>query len=128
MTEPKKTVKIGRPTVYQEEFAERAEAFLAKGKSITQLARYLNVAKSTIYEWDKSNEAFSVALSTGKDFSQAVWEDKLEEMMYDKEVNSPLVKLYFANRFKWHDKPAEEEKNQTPQAITINLVDAKKPE
>lgn len=125
MPEPKKN---GRPTSYREEFAGKAEEFLSSGKSITQLARYLNVAKSTVYEWEKKNPEFSVALEAGKDFSQAVWEDKLENMMYDKEVNAPLVKLYFANRFKWHDKPAEEIKEVKDQNIIINLVDAKKPE
>ena len=25
-------------------------------------------------------------------------------MMFNREVNAPLAKLYFANRFGWHDK------------------------
>ena len=39
-----------------------------------------------------------------QEWSQAHWEDELVNMMYSKEVNAPLVKLYFANRFKWHDR------------------------
>ena len=93
-----------RPTKYKEEFLDIAESYLAKGKSVTQLARHLNVSKSTVYKWAEEHKKFSDALSIGKEFSQAHWEDKLESMMYEKEVNTPLVKLYFANRFGWSDK------------------------
>jgi len=93
-----------RPTKYKEEYLELAESYLAKGKSITQLARHLNVSKSTIYKWSDEHSRFSDALNIGREFSQAHWEDKLEEMMYDVKINTPLVKLYFANRFGWSDK------------------------
>lgn len=96
--------KGGRPTKYDDRFLEIAEKYLAGGKSVTQLAKHLNVAKSTVYKWAEENKAFSDALELGKEFSQAYWEDELENMMYNKEVNSPLVKLYFANRFGWSDK------------------------
>ncbi len=94
----------GRPTKYEESFKDAAEEFLSTGKSVTQLARHLNVAKSTVYKWAVENQEFSDALSIGREFSQAHWEDRLENMMFDKEINTPLVKLYFANRFGWSDK------------------------
>lgn len=97
-------MKNGRPTKYSDEYLRVAEDFLATGKSVTQLARHLNVSKSTVYKWASENKSFSDALSIGREFSQAHWEDKLEQMMYDKEINTPLVKLYFANRFGWSDK------------------------
>ena len=109
MTEEKS--KGGRPTKYEERFLEIAEKYLAGGKSVTQLAKHLNVAKSTIYKWAEENKAFSDALELGKEFSQAYWENELENMMYNKEVNSPLVKLYFANRFGWSDKVETKNEN-----------------
>lgn len=115
-----KKKETGRPTKYEERFDRIAEDFLSTGKSVTQLARHINVAKSTLYEWAKHSESFSNALKVGAEFSQAVWEDKLEEMMYDKEVNSPLVKLYFANRFRWHDRPEEAKQEHKP--ISINII------
>lgn len=96
--------KGGRPTKFDESFLDITEKYLAKGKSVTQLAKHLNVSKSTVYKWAEENKAFSDALELGKEFSQAYWENELENMMYNKEVNSPLVKLYFANRFGWSDK------------------------
>lgn len=118
----------GRPSKYEEEYCEEAIDYVGnKGKSVTQLARHLQVAKSTVYLWAKQHPDFSDALTCARDWSEAYWEDKFIDMMVDKEVNSPLVKLYFANRFKWTEKQPEEEKDKTPQAITINLVDAVKP-
>lgn len=95
---------VGRPTKYSDEYLQVAEDFLSSGKSITQLAKKLNVSKSTIYKWAGENTNFSDALEIGREFSQSHWEDKLEDMMYNKEINTPLVKLYFANRFGWSDK------------------------
>ncbi len=102
----------GRPTKYEPRFKEIAEETLANGKSITQLARDLNVTRATLHNWAKENKEFFDALETGKEHSQAHWEDKLEGMMYNREVNAPLVKLYFANRFRWHDRPEQEESDK----------------
>lgn len=120
----------GQPTTYRAEYNEKAKEYLARGKSIIQLARYMKVARSTIYKWAKDNEAFSDTLKQGQELSQAHWEDKLEEMMYSKEVNAPLVKLYFANRFKWHDKPEQEnpdDSSAAPIKVEIVATDASKP-
>ena len=110
----------GRPTKYTKSMIAEAIEFIGAGKSITQFARHVGVARSSIYEWASEHPEFSDALSMAQDHSQAVWEDKLEDMMYSKEVNAPLVKLYFANRFKWHDKP-EEQKTETGEAMAEAL-------
>ena len=113
-------MKAGQPTKYKPEYIKTALDFVGGGKSITQLARHLMVSRDTIYAWSDTHPEFSDALKIAKDWGQSVWEDKLEEMMYDKEVNTRLVKLYFANRFKWHDRPAEEQQEQ--KAIKIEIV------
>lgn len=115
-------MSVGRKTDYREEYNQKALEFLSSGKSIIQLGRELGVARSTIYNWAENHPSFMDTLSMGREHSQAVWEDKLEEMMYSKEVNAPLVKLYFANRFKWHDKPeAEDEEANKPQELNITF-------
>lgn len=117
----------GRPTKYKPEFTEIAIDYIGNsGKSVTQLARHLKVAKSTVYKWAEDHQEFSDALTLARDWSEAFWEDKLTEMMSDRDINAPLVKLYLANRFKWTDKPQQEDSETKP--ITINLVDAKKPD
>lgn len=111
----------GRPTKYEDAYCLLIREIVGdKGKSVTQFARDIKVSKSTVYKWAQEFPEFSDALSTAQDWSQAHWEDKLEEMMFTKEVNAPLVKLYFANRFKWHDRPESQEAPSQP--ININIV------
>lgn len=95
---------VGRPTKYKDEYLDMIIDYLGKGKSVTQFAAFIKVSKSTIYKWAEENKEFSDALSIAQEFSEAHWETQLEEMMFNKEVNTPLVKLYFANRFGWSDK------------------------
>ena len=95
---------MARPSKYKHEYNEIALDFLSQGKSIVQLSTKLGVHRDTLYEWAERNEEFSDTLEQGKQNSQEHWENKLEEMMFMKDINTPLVKLYFANRFGWSDK------------------------
>lgn len=98
----------GRPTDYTEEMPANLLASLEAGKSVAQFARDIGVARSTIYYWAEQHQEFSDALTRGQEYSEAFWMDRLEALMVSKEVNAPLVKLYFANRFNWHDKTSQE--------------------
>ena len=94
----------GRPTKYNDKMPSAVYDSLAAGKSVTQFAASVGVHRDTVYEWANKHPQFSDALSRGQVASQAHWEDQLQSMMFDRNVNAPLVKLYFANRFNWHDK------------------------
>ena len=109
----------GRPTKYQPEYCQETIDYLAQGKSVTQLSARIGVSKSTIYLWAEQNSEFSDALRAGQELSEAYWEGELVDMMRDRDVNAPLVKLYFANRFGWSDRQAHDhttkgEKIQAP--------------
>jgi len=123
----KKTTKtgepFGRPTKYDPKFVQMALDYIGgEGKSVIQFARLIRVGKTTIYEWAKIHDDFRDALSLASDWSQAHWEDKLENMMYSKEVNAPLVKLYFANRFNWTDKQQNvDSEGNTAEPLTVNF-------
>lgn len=95
----------GRPTAYKAEYSKLVlEVVGQDGKSVTQFARDLRISRDTVYEWAKQHVEFSDALLQAQEWSQACWEDKLATMMLSRDVNAPLVKLYFANRFGWTDK------------------------
>ena len=96
--------KIGRPTKYTEDMPKLVFDFMANGGSITQFAAHIGIARSKIYEWAKRHPDFGDALERAREASEAYWEKELQGMMYTREVNAPLVKLYMANRFGWHDK------------------------
>lgn len=109
----------GRPTKYAKDKPDRLYTALAAGKSVTQFAAEEGLHKSTVYDWVKKFEAFSDAFTRGQEASQAYWETELQKMMYDRNVNAPLVKLYFANRFNWHDKPEPADPQAAPEPVNV---------
>lgn len=116
----------GRPTKYNDAMPDALFNAMKDGKSITQFAAMVGVSRSTVYEWADHHPAFSDALTRGKEASEAYWETELQSMMYSKEVNAPLVKLYFANRFNWSDKAEVDNKSSdgsmTPAPTRIEIV------
>jgi len=120
--------KIGRPTKYSDEIGEVVFDLMDEGLSVVQVARKLNVSRSTIYKWADDNLDFSDTFTRAREASEAFWEDKFISMMQSRASDSSqsLVKLYFANRFKWseNDQAAESE-NATPKSIQVEIVDAR---
>ena len=118
----------GRPTKYTNEIANRLYETMAQGDSITQFAVFEGIDRSTVYEWANKHPEFSDALMRGKQAGEAYWERELQHMMYNKDVNAPLVKLYFANRFDWHDRSAVDhtssDQSMTPQASAEAVEEA----
>jgi hypothetical protein len=96
------------------------------GLSIVQVARKLNVARSTIYKWADDNVRFSDTLTRAREASEAHWEYKFTEMMTSRDVNGPLVKLYFSNRFGWAETQHQNTNLEvsTPESISIAVIDA----
>ena len=117
---------MARPTKYTDEMPAVVLDFLAQGKSIAQFAASIGVHRSTIYEWAEHHPEFSDALSLAKESSEAYWENEIQGMMYSRDVNAPLVKLYMANRFGWSDKTEVDSKSSdgsmTPQPVVIELA------
>ena len=115
----------GRPTKYKPEYCQLFDEFMSKGKSVKQFAAHLKVRRETIYQWAKDNEEFSNIFTQAKEYAEAYWEDELQTMMYDRNINAPLAKLYFANRFGWTDRPKEEEApKQEQQKVVIEVIGA----
>ncbi|CAN8138859.1 hypothetical protein THIOSC15_1190003 [uncultured Thiomicrorhabdus sp.] len=112
----------GRPTSYKPEYCKLLEDMLSDGKSVIQFAAKLKVARSTVYKWVEDNKEFSDTFHKAKEYSEAYWENELQSMMYSRDVNAPLVKLYFANRFGWSDKK-EEAQTVTVKSLQVEFVD-----
>lgn len=94
----------GRPTDYTDEMPEKLLTAMFAGKSVTRFCRDIRISTPTFYLWVSKHSQFSSAFELGKNDCEAFWEDWLVENLGNKEVNSTLVKLFFANRFGWHDK------------------------
>jgi hypothetical protein len=116
----------GQPTKYKAEHCELLEKMMMDGKSIIQFCAKVKICRKTFYNWLEQEEQFLHTFTRAKDYCEAFWETELQTMMYDRNVNAPLVKMYFANRFKWSpDRPAEEPAQESkPQKVTIEVVGA----
>jgi len=114
----------GRPTKYKPEIDQLVFDYMDSGLSIVQVARKLNVARSTIYKWADDNKGFSDTLTRAREASEAHWEYKFTEMMTSRDVNGPLVKLYFSNRFGWAETQNQNVEVSTPESISIAVIDA----
>jgi hypothetical protein len=98
--------KVGRPTKYDPTYCDLVVEMLAEGASLTEFrAAVGGITRQTLSNWKDEHPEFLDALSKAEAVGQAYWEKRLRtDLMFDSKVNSPLVKLYFANRFNWHDK------------------------
>lgn len=111
----------GRPPKYNRKYCEQVIEYMGEqGKSVTQFAAHIGVVRDTIWRWQKEHKEFSDAFTRASEMSQSYWENELIDMMRDPKTNAPLVKLYFANRFKWHDRPSEEPAKVEIPPIVIN--------
>ncbi len=63
--------KMGRPTSYRDEYAEKAHKLCLLGITDVDLADMFDIAVSTLYEWKKKVPDFSEALLAGKKFADA---------------------------------------------------------
>lgn len=69
--EPRQPNPIGRPTLYQDAYAEQAYKLCLLGATNEELADFFEVHVDTIYEWQKVIPVFSEALKTGKSQADA---------------------------------------------------------
>lgn len=59
--------KVGRPTLYQEAYAEQAFKLCLLGATNEQLADFFGVAVATIHNWKDAHPEFLDALKAGKE-------------------------------------------------------------
>jgi hypothetical protein len=99
-------MKTGRPTTYKPEYCDLMIQMLSEGASFTEFRAAIGgVTRQTLSNWRDANPEFLDAYTKAEAIGQAYWEKRLRtEIMFDNKANAALVKLYFANRFNWHDK------------------------
>lgn len=76
--------EIGRPTKYKPEFCETAYRLCLLRAKDTELADFLGIAESTIYEWKKEYPEFSEAITRGKIVADA----NVAKSLYDRAIGA----------------------------------------
>lgn len=84
--------KLGRPTKYRDDFPEIAANLCASGATDQEVADYLGVVVSTLYQWKAIYPDFSKALKVGKELA----DDRVIASLYHRAVGYtyPAVKIF----------------------------------
>jgi len=121
--------KMGAPTKYNSSFCQITIDLMDDGKSIYQVARHLRVSRQTLYTWMDKYPDFMDAIRVGKDWGQGYWEEEFQRMMYTREGQPQLWRLYMGSRFGWEEKATIiDQETATPKSIQVEIVDARKPD
>jgi hypothetical protein len=91
--------KMGRPTKYDPALCEKVIEWGAAGKSRTWMCAEIGIDRSTIDEWAKVHEDFSLALARAKVLEQRWWEDVGQNGLTDKSFQGSLWSRSMAARF-----------------------------
>ena len=98
MTEPKR--KVGRPSSYKPEYADRVIEMGREGWSVVEMAADIGVARNTLEtEWPDKHEEFSQAFAHARELSQAWWERQGRLGLSADKFNAQLYSRSMAARF-----------------------------
>ena len=122
---------MGRPTIYDPAIHDDLVLnYMDNGLSIVQVCRKLEIGRTTIYEWAKNNpDTFGTLLTRARDYAEAHYETKFQEMMCTREGQPQMWRLYMGQRFRWKEQDnSDDQATATPQSIQVEIVDARKPD
>lgn len=103
----------GHPTDYDPKYCAMLVKHMAKGLSFESFAGEIDVARATLYNWEKVHAKFLDAKRRGFDKNLAFWEKQSVTGLWNEKdgptFNSTNFIFNMKNRHKWRDKPKEEE-------------------
>jgi hypothetical protein len=74
------TAPVGRPTAYDDSYAEQALKLCNLGATDDELADFFKVHRATIYRWKHEHQEFCDAVKVGKE----VADERVERSLYQK--------------------------------------------
>jgi hypothetical protein len=83
--------KLGRPTKFTDEMAEKAYELAAAGESDDKIAEYLNISRSTLTLWKAKDLNFSVAMRKSKAMADELVEISLYQLATGFEITKDIV-------------------------------------
>jgi Helix-turn-helix domain of resolvase len=94
------TNPVGRPTDYRAEYCERVIELGREGKSPSQIARDLDVARDTLYNWAEAHPEFLAAFTRAGHLAQAWFEDMGQAGLTMPGFNASLWSKQVSSRFR----------------------------
>lgn len=98
MTEEKRPV--GRPSEYRAEYCERVIELGRLGKSPSQIAAALDVARDSLYNWAETYPEFLAAFTRANHLAQAWFEDMGQQGLTTPGFNANLWSKQVSARFR----------------------------
>ena len=110
----------GQPTAYKPEYCQMLIDHMSEGFSYESFAGKIDVARKTIYNWERDFPEFLHAKEIGFDKSRIFWENLgVKHILNESEsspgvgsssrsLNSSVWIFNMKNRFQWRDRPKEE--------------------
>ena len=103
MTEPVVKRPVGRPSVYDPAFCEKAIELGKLGKSTEAIGSILDVGTATLYRWRDEFPEFREALETAKNHELRWWEEQAQAYMIENKdsdrLNATIWSRSMAARF-----------------------------
>lgn len=126
--------KMGAPTKYKPEYCDLIIKMAKEGASFTEFrAEIGGISRQTLHNWKEAHSDFMDAYTRAEVLGEAHWDSKMrKQLMFDKEINTALVKLYFANRFNWSDKTENKtdltssDGSMSPKSESLAVIEALK--
>lgn len=122
----------GRPTDYRPEYCEQVVELGREGRSYTQIAARMDIAKSTLYLWMDAHPEFSDAMTRARELAQCWFEDKgqggLETPGFNASLWAKQVSARFPDDYTERSKrelSGAEGKDLFPARVELVAVEAK---
>ena len=97
---PEELLPRGRPSLYKPEYCERVVELGKLGYSPMQIAAYLDIDRSTLYDWSDKYPEFSTSLKRAKVYEQAWWEQMGMQGLVSGKFNAMVWSKSVAARFR----------------------------
>ncbi len=114
---------MSRPTKYDEKYCEMLIEHMAEGYSFESFGGIIEVDETTLYEWVKNHEKFSLSKSIGTQKSMIWWEQMGRKGMMNEIpfFNDRIWRLNMINRFrsKWSDGTKNENNDKVKTEIVV---------
>lgn len=114
---------MSRPTKYDEKYCEMLIEHMAEGYSFESFGGIIEVDETTLYEWAKNHEKFSLSKSIGTQKSMIWWEQMGRKGMMNEIpfFNDRIWRLNMINRFrsKWSDGTKNENNDKVKTEIVV---------
>lgn len=96
-------------------------AQLGQGNTLEEVAAIQDIPFTQLISEIAEEPRLKQAVIDGKALGKAYWQSKLKKYMIRPNINSSLVKLWFANYMNWWDRPLPEEFDENS-SVSITVV------